>query len=133
MSAESDFLVSCVLPFFQDDPMTATYIKALPSVYDPSTGAASSTTLEIPVKCILLDLTRINNGLSSKFGTLVSEGDKEVYILPSEKADPLATPLVIDATSDRLRIGSITYDVKAMKEANPTGAAPLLYNLLIRR
>lgn len=132
MSASSDF-DRAILEFFNDDPLTATYLKFTVGVYDPSTGEASVTNVEIPVKCILLDMTRTNNGLSSKFGTLVSEGDKECYILPVEKADPLAIPLVIDTTSDRLKIGSITYNVAAMKEANPTGSAPLLYNLMLKR
>ena len=121
------------MDFFLDDPLTAYYLKSTVGAYDPSTGEASVTDVQIPVKCILLDMTRTNNGLSSKFGSLVSEGDKECYILPPNKIDPTALPLIIDTTSDRLRIGSITYKIAAMKEANPTGCAPFLFNLMLRR
>lgn len=132
MSAANDFS-RMILDFMRDDPLTAYYIKATTGAYDPSTGEVAVTTVEIPVQAILLDLIRTNNGLSSKFGTEILAGDKEVYVLPPEKADPLAIPLVVDTTSDRIRIGNTTYKIEVMKEANPSASAPLLYDLLIRR
>jgi hypothetical protein len=132
MSSASDF-DRMILDFFRDDPATAYYQKSSLGTYDPATGEVASTLIEVPVQIILLDLTRNSNGLSSKFGTEILSGDKECYILPPEKADPLALPLVIDTTADRIRIGSIVYKVFRMQEANPTGASPLLYNLMLRR
>lgn len=133
MSAASSF-DRMIVEFFRDDPCTATYIQTVAGVFNPATGEmSSSTTLETPVQIILLDMTRSSNGLSSKFGLLISEGDKEVYVRPPNKTNPLALPLNIDTTSDFLKVGSITYKVASMREANPTGAAPLLYNLMLKR
>jgi len=132
MSSANDF-DRMILDFMNDDPCTAYYQKSFAGSYDPATGELAVTLVEIPVQVILVDLTRNNNGLSSKFGTTILVGDKDCYMRPPEKADPLATPLVIDTTADRLRVGSIVYKVYDMKSADPTGSAPLLYNLMLRR
>lgn len=132
MSSANDF-DRMILDFMNDDPCTAYYQKSNAGAYDPSTGELATTLVEIPVQIILVDMTRNNNGLSSKFGTEILAGDKECFMRPPEKADPLMIPLVIDTTADRLRVGSIMYKVQDMKEANPTGAAPILYNLMLRR
>lgn len=133
MSAQSDFLYSCIIPFFQDDPATGYYTKYQQGTYDPATSEYTNIPVEIPCSLLLLDLTRNNNGLSSVFGTEILAGDKECWMLPPEKADNTILPLVIDTTSDRLRVGNITYKIVTMKEANPTGANPIAYQFMLRR
>ena len=100
MSSASDF-DRMILEFMRDDPMTCHYQKSSAGTYDPSTGELAVTLVEVPCSGILLDMTSNSNGLSSKFGTEILAGDKELYLLPPEKVDPLATPLVIDTTADR--------------------------------
>ncbi len=102
-------------------------------VFNPSTGSNSSTEVETEVSGIVLDLTMQSNGLVSKFGTTIVAGDKEFLMLPPEKADPLADALTINTVSDRVVIAGVSYAIIAMREANPTGAAPLLFDLHIRR
>ena len=132
MSAESDFL-PMILDFFRDDPATGYYTKYQQGSYDPATINYTTTAVEIPCKILLLDLTRNSNGLSSVFGTEILAGDKECWLLPPEKADTTAIPLTIDTTADRLRVGSITYKIETMKEANPTGSNVIVYQLMLRR
>ncbi len=132
MSTISDF-DRMVMEFMQDDPMTATYIQQGEMVFNPSTGVNSSLEIRTTVSGILLDLTMQSNGLTSKFGTAIVAGDKEFLMLPPEKADPLATALIINTVSDRVIVAGISYTVIAMREANPTGAAPVLFDLHIRR
>ena len=131
MSAASDF-DQMLLLFMADDPMTAMYLQYIED-YDYTTSENVLVEVATPVSCILLDFERTNNGLSSKFGQLVIEGDKELYMLPTHKRDPLATPIIPNTTSDKIIVAGITYKIHVMKSADPTGAAPLLYNFMLRR
>lgn len=131
MSAASDF-DSMIMDFMRDDPMTATYLQYIED-YDYATSENTVVEITTPVSGILLDFDRSNNGLSSKFGEMVLAGDKNFYMLPTQKRDPLATPIIPNTTSDKIIVAGITYKIHVMKEANPTGAAPLLYNFMLRR
>lgn len=131
MSAASDF-DQMLLLFMADDPMTATYLQYIED-YDYTTSENVLVEVATPVSCILLDFERTNNGLSSKFGQLVIEGDKELYMLPTQKRDPIAAPIIPNTTSDKIIVAGITYKIHVMKEANPDAVAPLLYNFMLRR
>ena len=132
MSAANEFQ-SMILQFMQDDPTTVYYTKYTQGVYDPTTSLFTTTAVEIPCSAIFQDLTRNNNGLSQVYGKEILEGDKDMYLYPPERANPSATPLTIDTTSDRVRVGNILYKVAVVKSADPTGNAPLLYNMMLRR
>lgn len=131
MSAASDF-DRMILDFMADDPMTATYLQYIED-YDYATSENVLVEVATPVSCILLDFERTNNGLSSKFGQLVIAGDKELYMLPTQKRDLVATPIIPNTTSDKIIVAGITYKIHVSKSADPTGAAPLLYNFMLRR
>ena len=132
MSAEASFL-PMLFEFFNDDPMTATYHQELSGAYDPSTGEFTSTSVSTSVKGILLDIDRISNGLSSKYGTEILMGDKEFYMLPTQKVDGGANAIVPNPTTDTVIVAGITYKVHIVKSIDPTGANPLVYNMLLRR
>ena len=132
MSAASDF-DRAILDFMQDDPLAVTYVSSLPAVFNPATGENTATDISTQVSAIILDLTSTSSGLSSKFGTQIVAGDKEIYILPPEKSDPFKLPLVVNPANDLIKVGIVEYSVVAMKECNPTASAPLLYNFHIRR
>lgn len=117
----------------RDDPAIGYYQKSIQGSYDPSTGDYSTSLVEIPCSIILEDLTRNSNGLSYDFGTDIIAGDKNCYLLPPEKADPTVMSLVIDTVADRIRVGAQIYRIENMKSADPTGANPLLYQLMLRR
>lgn len=122
-----------VIEFMNESPLTAVYIQKMVGEYDPATGEAAETVVEVPVRAILMDLTLQSNGLSTKYGTLVEAGDKELYIQPPNKNNPQSAPLAVQAGSDRVRVGSIEYKVITFKELNPTGEDPILFSLYIRR
>lgn len=117
------FIVS---EFFEEYKFIAQYVKQLDSVYDPATGTMTSSKLEVPVEAILLDLTLNSNGLSTRFGTLVIDGDKQLLVRPPEY-------LKIDTATDRVMVHGIQYKLVTFKEYNPTGDQPILYDLYIRR
>lgn len=132
MSAEASFL-PMIKQFMRDDPTTAYYIKYTQGVYDPSISEYTTVPTEIACPCLILDLTRNSNGLSSVYGKEIIAGDKDCYMLPPEKAAVGINPLTIDTTNDRVRIANITYKVCDMKVADPTGSNPLLYQFMLRR
>ncbi len=134
MSTARDFDRLVVLEFMRDDPLTVYLQRELiTSPYDPATGEAIQSTIEIPLQGLLLDLTLRSNGTGTAPGTLIQDGDKELYIRPPEKTDPLAAPLVMHPESDKIRIGSTIYSVVEMKEANNSASNPIVYLLYIRK
>lgn len=131
-SAASDF-DKMIMAFMDDDPMTAIYVQPREGEYDPETSSTPVVDYEIPVRAILLDVDRASNGLSSKFGSEILIGDKELYCLPPKKLDPAAPPLVVNAVLDRVVVGGVSYKIHVMKEANPNAEEPLLFNFMLRR
>lgn len=132
MSADSDF-ASCVQGFMDDDPLTVLYVSSSEGTMNYSTGEYVPTTVSTPCRALLLDLTRNNAGFSTKFGKLISQGDKELWLQPPEKADSSVEPLVITPEADKVVIGAITYTMSVVTEINPTGSSPILYNMMLRR
>lgn len=132
MSSTSDF-DKMVLDFFNDDPLSVVYKQQVTGAYNPATREPSVTVTSITARGILLDLQMMANGLSSKFGTVISAGDKELIMLPTEKASLNAASLSPDPTQDRVVVSGIEYKVVNMKTIDPSGVAPLVYFLHIRR
>lgn len=118
--------------FFEEFGFEATYLKHEDS-YSSTTLKSTQTVIEIPIEAILLDLTLQSNGLSTKFGTLVLAGDKELYVRPTNKSDPIRPSLTIDPSKDRVKVNGVEYKIVTMKEINPTATEPLVFDLYIRR
>lgn len=128
---DDDFSCS-VLEFMREYASQAQYISISEGSYDPSNGSAAEVRTSIPVDAILLDLTLQSNGLSAKYGTLVQAGDKQAYIRPPQ-TDAVPVSLVVNPVSDRIVIAGIEYKIVTFKELNPTGSAPVLFDLYLRR
>lgn len=128
----SDFDLT-VLEFIRESGCSATLIKEATGAYNPATGTVASDTDEIAVEAILMDLTLQSNGLSTKYGTLVEAGDKELYMRPPHKTNPLLGEIEIKPASDRIRVGAVTYKIVTFKELNPSASDPALYTLYLRR
>lgn len=122
-----------VQEFMDDFGFTATYIKGGEGTYNTATGENVVTNEEIPVRAILMDRTLQSNGLGTQLGSLIQAGDKQLYIQPTQKTDTSATAIVVNAAADRVRIGSVTYDIVTSKEINTTADDQILIELYIRR
>jgi hypothetical protein len=107
---------------------SALYVKTKTGEYDPETGEVASSTKTLPVRGCLLDA---DDRLSMKFNTSIQAGDKQFLMQPPEKAGGI--PLKIEPESDSIKIGSTLWRVVAIKETNPTGASPILYEIILRR
>ena len=120
-----------VLEFMNDYGFTATYLKASSATYNPATGENTITVTEIPVQAIQMDLPLTRNGSSTASGTLIQDGDKQLFIRPTEKSAIL--PLIIDPAADRVRIGTLEWGIVTSKEINPSASNQILIELYIRR
>lgn len=122
-----------VLEFIRESGTPATLLKQATGAYNPKTATVTTDTDEIAVEAILMDLTLQSNGMSVKYGTAIEAGDKELYMRPPHKTNPMLSPVEISPGSDRIRVGTVIYKIVTMKEVNPTGSNPLLYTLYLRR
>lgn len=121
-----------VIEFMADMGSTVTINQVIEGAYDPATGLVGTSTIAITTKAILMDLTLQSNGLSTKYGTLVEAGDKELYMQPPHKLN--GGPVIqISPASDKVTVAGIAYKIVTLKEINPTGADPILYTLYLRR
>lgn len=99
--------------------------------YDPDTGTAEAGVDELPITCILMDLTLQSNGAGTREKTLIRDGDKVLYVQP---ADGLGTVLAaVDSATDKVVVGGVTYDVVTTKSLDPTASDPILFELYVRR
>jgi hypothetical protein len=106
--------------------------------YDPATGTTNSVTADIPIKCIIMDLTLQSNGAGTRDKTLIQDGDKVLYVRPSDELLPILMPdgiLAVDSSDDKVVVGGHTYDVVTTKVLDPTasGTKPIMFELYIRR
>ena len=122
-----------LLEFIREYPGEATLIRQTTGAYSPATGEVVTTLEEIPVEAILMDLTLQSNGLSTKYGTLVEAGDKELYMRPPHKTNPAIVPVEIHPATDKIRMAGVVYQIVTFKELNPTGADSVLITLYLRR
>jgi hypothetical protein len=123
-----------VLAMMREFPsVSATYKQYVDSVYNPSTGTMSQVEVATSVQAILLDLTLRSNGLGTRFGTEIMAGDKQLLVRPPHKDGTVPQPLTINTATDRVNVGGHDYKIVTLKEINPTGTDPILYDLYIRR
>lgn len=122
-----------LLEFIRESGATGTIVQTTEGAYDPSSGTLGTTTSQIPVEGILMDLTLKSDGFSVKYGTLVEAGDKEFLMRPPHKTNGWLFPIEISPASDRLMVAGITYRIATIKELNPTAADPVLISLYLRR
>lgn len=122
-----------VFEFMQEFGFTATYLQAGTATYNPTTGENTVAVTEIPVEAIQLDLPLTRNGASTATGTLIQDGDKQLFIRPPNKTDENASALVVNPAADRVRIGSTEWRIVTFKETNPSANNQILIELYIRR
>lgn len=109
-----------------------TYISHTEGEYDTSTGTSPTIETNYTVEGIVMDLTLASNGLSTKYGTLVEAGDKELFIRPPKTVAGLDA-LTVSPASDFVVVAGTKYKIVTFKEVNPTGDAAILFTLYIRR
>lgn len=134
----SDF-ISTVNMMMDEFGTTGTLVTQLSTgEYDPATSTNTVVRGEIPIRCILMDLTLQSNGAGTKEKTLIQNGDKVLYVRPSDELLPILMPngiLEIDSSDDNVIVGGQSYGVVTAKVIDPsaTGLKPVMFELYIRR
>ena len=104
------------------------------SDYDPVTGTTPQNIEEYPCRGILFDLTLQSNGDGYKHNTLISQGDKQLFIQPPEDdgwyQDNEATTII--PNKDSIRIGDKLYKVITFKQINPSTQDSVLFECYVR-
>ena len=131
MTALSDF-DGAVSEFMQEFGFYATYMQPN-STYDPATGTNTVTYTETPVQAIQMDLNLRSNGLTVAPNTLIESGDKQLYIRPPNKVDASASALVVNPSSDKVKINGVLWRILTFKEISPDASDQVLIELYIRR
>lgn len=122
-----------VLEFMQEFGFTATYLQAGTASYNPATGENTVAVTEIPVEAIQMDLPLVRNGVSTVSGTLIQDGDKQLFIRPPHKSNVANPVLVVNPAADRIRIGLTEWRIVTTKEINTSNSNSMLLELYIRR
>jgi hypothetical protein len=121
-----------VAEFMQEFGFIATYMQPT-STYDPTTGTNTVTYTEIPVQAIQVDLNLRSNGMSVGNGTLIQDGDKQLYIRPPNKTDTSASALTVNSAADKVKINGVLWRILTFKEITPDATDQILIELYIRR
>ncbi len=124
---------SAIMSFFSEFGFSATYLQASTATYNPATGENVVTVTEIPVEAIQLDLPLTRNGASTATGTLIQDGDKQLFIRPPKKTNIGYPVLAVNPAADRVRIGLTEWRIVTAKELNPSTQDSILIELYIRR
>jgi hypothetical protein len=107
-------------------PSTLIY-KGESGEYDPSQSGPQTTDVEFPVRTITFDYIQKVEGVGTKTGSMIQDGDKQVYMQPSASV-PRPRPEI-----DKIVYKNTTYSIVSVKEMDVTGSTVILYELCIRQ
>lgn len=104
----------------------ATYTQVVEGTYNTDTGTSTTSVVNKTVTAVVLDLTLQSNGYSTKYGTLVQQGDKEAYVIPPQGG------IVVNPATDTFTMNSKTWKVVTFKQINPNMNERMVYFLYLR-
>lgn len=95
--------------------------------YDPSTSTTTPVTQQYTVRIVADDFIQRGSGLASETNGLIQTGDKHIYIRPAA-----------GVPKPRVGVDSIIFEgnrwvIHTMKEYNPSGVNPYLYEVYARQ
>lgn len=102
---------------------TIVYTRVTQGVYDPATGAATTTTASYTVKGLASDFNRAQDGMAFMSG-LVLEGDKKITI-------PSAALTFVPTPGDRVSFDGFNMTVQTVKSTS-AGELTALYDMRVR-
>lgn len=111
-----------------------TVIRQEDSTYDPATGTAVDVTTEFKCRGMLFDLTLQSNGTTTSKNSLITAGDKQLFIEPPDQ-DGWYQENEFDALKperDQVLIGNDLYSIITVKQINPSTNCSVLYDCYIR-
>ncbi len=105
-----------------------TSILVVPTLgdYDPATSSASNIEESFEVKTIKFDYLQKRDGETSQTNSLIRDGDKQVWMQPDTFAPKP------EAKKHSLIFNGVKHNIITVKEVNPSGCNPIIYELFIR-
>lgn len=128
-----DDFIRMVAEFMREYGFDATFVKQLPGIPNDDDGTLQSSTEEIPIRAIKMEVFGNLSGSRTKAGTLISEADQMLYVQPTEHTSQFSDPLYIDPTTDRVIIDGVKWKVVVVREYNPSANNCVLYELYIKK
>lgn len=95
--------------------------------YDPTQGEAVTQETLHTVRTLAFDYIQKADGVGTKFGTLIQDGDKQLFMLPKAGV-PAPRPQV-----DKITYEGVRHSVVALKALNPSGNKVIMYEMYIRK
>jgi len=132
MSRFEDF-DAIVADFMQEFGFTATLVRRLTPVHDDTNGTVTTPIVSIPVEAIRMELIRPVEGSGSRTGTLIQDGDLQLFVRPTEKSDYFAAALQVSPNTDSFVINGKSWKIVTCKEYNPSADDCILYEFYIRK
>jgi len=124
---------SMVAEFFIEFGFSATFVHSLAPVHNDTNGTVTTPTLSIPVEAIRMELIRPVEGSGSRTGTLIQDGDLQLFVRPTEKSDYFAEALQVSPNTDSFVINGKSWKIVTCKEYNPSADDCILYEFYIRK
>lgn len=101
-------------------------VRSGESTYNPETSSVTTSEKSYVVRVLAFDYIQKGSGITSEDGTLIKTGDKQFLIKP----DP--TVPVPDKSTSFITFQGRKWRIVAVKEYNPSGSKPYLYEVYAR-
>jgi hypothetical protein len=102
--------------------------------YNPSTGEYTNQETSFNLTGILMDMPLRRNGMQVKGGTMIQDGDKQLFLIPpAGMLEVLNTTAIENIAADRVVAGSTSWRVYNVKTTDPAQTGPIVYEFYLRR
>lgn len=127
MAPTLDPFIRVVMNMMQRYGATGSLLVAGPGTYNPATLKTEPQIVSHPVKMITMEFIQMSSGVKNKAGSMIKEGDKQVFMQPDETI-PVPRPEI-----DKITYKGVQHSIVSFKELNPSGNKAVLYELYVRQ
>lgn len=127
MASTLDPFIRVVMNMMQRYGATGSLVVTGPGAYNAATLKTEPQVVAHPVKMITMEFIQMSSGVKNRAGSMVKEGDKQVFIQPDETV-PVPRPEI-----DKIIYKGIQHSIVTFKELNPSGDRAVLYELYVRQ
>lgn len=96
------------------------------------TGEYLPSETSYDVNTIYMDFTLARFGTQTAEGTLIQTGDKQCYMQPLNKSNPLLAMPNVQPNRDRISVGGRVYKIANLKMINPTMSDAIVYEMHLK-
>lgn len=101
-------------------------------VFNPATQEYVAAITSYDVNTIFMDFTLARFGTQTAEGTLIQTGDKQCYMQPLNKRNPLLTMPTVQPNKDQISVGGRVYKIANLKMINPTMTDAIVYEMHLK-